>query len=189
MTLFGSDLKQKIVIVILLLLASLAAASSVYNWYEGQKKPPTPGTWITPKPIVQIKYIKVPGPKEIQIVEKKVIVEKIKLPDWVKTDDNLQGIATAIIEPYKGKTNVVTLLNMTDGKAQILTEQQPLALFGFVNDREVGIRAGINIKGEPETTVYGKWSFVRVGNVHVGVYGDAGSTGTAKVQLEAGFRF
>jgi len=30
---------------------------------------------------------------------------------------------------------------------------------------------------------------VRVGNVHVGVYGDAGSTGTAKVQLEAGFRF
>jgi hypothetical protein len=143
----------------------------------------------SPKPVIKVQYIKVPGPKEIQIVEKKVFIEKMKLPDWVKTDDNLQGIATGVIEPYKGKTNVAALLNMTDGKAQIIAEQQPLSLFGFMNDREIGIRAGINIEGKPETTVYGKWSFARIGAIHIGAYADAGSTGQAKIQVEAGFRF
>jgi hypothetical protein len=38
---FSSDLKQKVLIGALILVALLAAVSSVYNWYEGQKKPKT----------------------------------------------------------------------------------------------------------------------------------------------------
>jgi hypothetical protein len=184
-------MKNKIIIYGLCILLILAVASSLWNWY---KKPPATNTveYVKVpqiKEVIKIKRVEVPGPERIVTIDKEVIVERLKLPEWVRTNADEQAIATAVIEPYKGKTNAVALLNIKTGVGQIIAKQEPIPLFGFVNDREVGIRAGINIKGEPETTVYGKWSFVRIGNVHVGAYADAGSTGTAKIQLEAGFRF
>jgi hypothetical protein len=181
----------KIIIGVLTVLLLTATASALYFWY---KKPPATNTveYVKVpeiKEVIKIKRVEVPGPEKIVTIEKQVIVEKLNLPEWIRTDDNLQAIATAAIEPYKGKTNAVALLNVKTGVGQIIAKQEPIPLFGFVNDREVGIRAGVNMEGKPETTVYGKWSFVRIGNVHVGAYADAGSTGTAKIQLEAGFRF
>jgi hypothetical protein len=181
----------KIIIGVLAVLLLTATASALYFWY---KKPPATNTveYIKVpeiKEVIKIKRVEVPGPERIVTIDKEVIVERLKLPEWVRTNADEQAIATAVIEPYKGKTNAVALLNIKTGVGQIIAKQEPIPLFGFVNDREVGIRAGINIKGEPETTAYGKWSFARIGNVHIGAYADAGSTGTAKVQIEAGFRF
>ncbi len=181
----------KIVMVILVLLLILATSSALYYWYKapaagsGQEyeKPPEI------KVVTKIKKVEVPGPERIITIEKQVVVEKLKLPDWFKNDANEQAIATAEISPYKGKTNAVAVLNTKTGVGQIIAKQEPLPLFGFVNDREIGVRAGVNTDGKPETTVYGKWDFVRVGDVHVGIYGDASSTGQAKVQVGVGYRF
>lgn len=182
---------SKIIIGILAFLLIAATSSALYFWWKkpaagsgvGYEKPPEI------REVIKIKKVEVPGPTKIVTIEKQVIVEKLKLPDWVRDNPDEQAIASAVVEPYKGKTNTIALLNTKTGVGQVLVKQEPLSLFGFVNEREIGIRMGVNIKAEPETTVYAKWSFARVGSVHIGAYADAGSTGQAKVQVEAGFRF
>jgi hypothetical protein len=103
--------------------------------------------------------------------------------------DERRRAGHSVIEPYKGKTNAVALLNVKTGVGQIIAKQEPIPFLGFVNDREVGIRAGVNIKGEPVTSIYGQYDFVRVGSVKIGAYVDADSTGQAKAQVAVGFTF
>jgi hypothetical protein len=182
---------QKIIWEVLLLVTLIAVSSALYFWL---KKPPATNTveYVNIpeiKEVIKIKRVEIPGPERIVTIEKTVIVEKLKLPDWIANNPDEQALATAVIAPYKGKTNAVALLNTKTGVGQIVAKQEPLPLFGFVNDREVGVRAGVDMKGQPETTIYGSWTFVRVGAVHLSVYGDAGSTGTARAQVGVGFRF
>jgi hypothetical protein len=181
----------KIIIGILAALLLTATASALYFWY---KKPPT----VTQteyvkvpeiKVVTKIKRIEVPGPERIVTLEKTVIVEKLGLPEWIKTNADEQAIATAAIEPYRGKTNAVALLNTKTGVGQIIAKREPLPLFGFLNEREIGIRAGVNIKAEPITSIYGRYDFARIGNVQIGVYGDASSDGRATVQVGVGYKF
>jgi hypothetical protein len=181
----------KIIIGVLAALLLVATASAVYHWY---KKPTTITVteYLPAKPIPQaakIKPVKVPGPKEVTTLDKPTLLQKIELPQSFKDNPNEQAIATAQVPPYKGKTNVVAVMNVKEGTTEILAKQEPLPLFGFVNDREIGIRAGINIKGEPVTSIYGSWDFARIGSVHVGAYADADSIGQAKAQVKVGFRF
>lgn len=185
-------LKAKIIIGLLAVLTLLAMLSSVWFWYQGQKPAVTPGHYAQApevKEVIKIKRVEVPGPERIVTVEKEVVVERLSLPAWVRDNPAEQTIATAQIEPYRGTTSAVAILNTETGKSQIIAKQDPLSLLAFVNEREIGIRGGINLKGEPETTLYGRYDFIRVGRVHVGVYGEAGSTGQAKAQLSIGFKF
>lgn len=181
----------KIIIGVLAFLLIVATASSLYFWF---KRPPATNTveYVKVpeiKVVTKIKRVEVPGPERIVTIEKQTIVEKLGLPDWLRTNADEQAIATAAIEPYKGKTNAVAVLNVKTGVGQIVAKQEPLPLFGFVNDKEIGIRAGMDIKGQVVTSVYGQWDFARVGNVHVGIYADADSVGQAKAQVKVGFRF
>jgi hypothetical protein len=180
--------KERILIYGLLALLILAVSSAMYAWF---KKPDTvtQTEYTKPQKVVTIREVAVPGPKEIVTLDKDVVVKKLALPDWVKNDPNEQATATAVIDSFKGKTNTVALLNVKTGVGQILAKQESLPLFGFLNDREIGIRAGANTKGEPVTSIYGQYDFVRVGSVKVGVYADADSTGQAKAQIGVGFKF
>ena len=174
-------------------LVLIAVIAAIVAWYW-----PRPQLTITNveyvqvpqiKVVTKIKTVKVPGPTEIVTIEKEVVVEKLKLPEWIKTDENKQIIATAEIPPYKGKTDAVAILDTKTGASQIVAKQVPLPLFGFENDKEIGMRAGVNLKGGTETGIYGRWSFLRVGSFHVGAYGEANTGGDAKAQLEIGYRF
>jgi hypothetical protein len=181
----------KIIIGVLAFLLLTATASALYFWWK-----PPPGTNTVEyvkvpeiKEVIKIKRVEVPGPERIVTLEKEVIVTKLGLPEWLRTNADEQAIATAAIEPYKGKTNAVAILNVKTGVGQIIAKQEPIPLFGFVNDREIGIRAGVNTKGEPVTSIYGSWDFARIGAVHVGVFADADSKGDARAQVKVGFRF
>ena len=183
-------LKNKIRIGILLVLTLSATASAVYFWYHRPYINSVEYVNVPQiKEVVKIKRVEVHGPERIVTIEKEKIVTKLSLPEWIRTNTDEQAIATAAIEPYRGQTNAVALLNIKTGVGQIVAKQEPLSLFGFVNDREAGVRAGVNIKGEQETTIYGRYDFFRIGRVHVGVYGDASSTGQAKAQVNIGFKF
>jgi hypothetical protein len=177
--------------IMLLALIVVAAGSAIYAWY----KPPSIVTNTeyvkVPeiKTVTKINRVEVPGPTKIVTIEKKVVTEKLKLPDWIKSDANLQIIATAEIPPYKGTTNAVAVLDVKEGDSEIIVKQVPLPLFGFENDREVGIRAGYGIKDATEATIYGRWTFMRVGNFHLGAYGESNSQGDAKIQAELSYRF
>jgi hypothetical protein len=188
---------MKYIIGILSFLLLLAVVSGVYVWYKtGHSVLNT--TTYTPAPqikvVTKIKTVKVPV-KEVITIEKEVIVEKLKLPDWIKNNADEQAIATAAIPAYKGTTNAVAVLNTKTGSSQIVAKQEPMSLFGFANEKEIGVRAGIDVKGATVSSVYGRWDFARVGSVYVGVYGDASfgsnvsSSGDAKVQLNIGYKF
>jgi len=172
----------------------IAVISAVVGWYRVQNQP-APVSRIeyvkVPeiKTVTKIKEVKVPGPTQIVTIEKPVVVEKLKLPDWIKENEDLQVIATAEVPSYKGKTNTVAIIDTKTGKSEIVAKQVPLPFIDFINEKEVGIRAGYNTKAQIETTAYGKWDFLRIGSAHVGLYGEANSTGDAKVQLQIGYRF
>jgi hypothetical protein len=179
------------IVGILSIVAMIAIGSAIYFWYQHQKLVLNPTTYVTaPKiqVVTKIKEVKVPGPTQIVTIEKQVLVEKLKLPDWIKNDADEQAIATAAIEPYKGTTNAVALLNTKTGVGQIVAKQEPLSLFGFVNEKEIGIRAGIN-KSEQEITVYGHWNFARVGKVNIGMYAEGNTHGDARAALQVGYQF
>lgn len=186
-------MKNRILVIALAVVTLIALVSAVVAWYRLQHQVPVNRTEFIKVPevktVTKIKRVEVPGPTKIVTVEKEVVVEKLKLPDWVKTDENKQVIATAEIQPYEGKTDAVAILDTKTGESVIVAKQIPLPLFGFENSKEIGLRAGVNIKGEAETGIYGRWSFLRVGNLHVGAYGEANSRGDAKAQLEIGYRF
>jgi hypothetical protein len=182
---------------ILGLLFLLAVASGIYVWYKTGHSILNTSTYMPApqiKVVTKIKTIKVPV-KEIVTIEKPTIVEKLKLPDWIKNDADEQAISTAAIPPYKGTTNAVAILNTKTGVSQIVAKQEPLSLFGFVNEKEIGMRYGVDIKGVVVTSLYGSWDFVRVGAVNVGVYGDVNfgnnvsSSGDSKIQIKIGYKF
>ncbi len=175
------------------IITLIAVTSAGVAWYKLQHTPILTKTEYVEVPkiktVTKIKTVKVPGPTQIVTVEKEVVVEKLKLPEWVKTDEDKQVIATAEVPPYAGKTEAVAVIDTKTGESQIIAKQAPLPLFGFENKKELGIRAGINLKDEAEGGIYGRWSFLRVGNLHLGAYGEANSRGDAKAMLEIGYRF
>jgi hypothetical protein len=180
---------MKIIFGILISLLLIATSSALYFYYKkpvagsgiGFEKPPEI------KVVTKIKKVEVPGPTKIVTIEKQVIVEKLKLPDWVRDNPDEQAIASAVVAQYKGDTNAVAILNTKTGVGQMLVKQVPLPLFDFVNEKGIGVRGGVNIKGEPEFGGYGRWTFVRVGPIYTSVYGEASSN--SKIQLDLEYRF
>jgi hypothetical protein len=183
-------MKSKIVMMAITILAVFAAVAAISGWYTSLPKVLT--QWL-PAPQVKIvekiKRIEVPVEKIITI-EKEVVVEKLKLPDWIKNDANKQIIATAEIDPYEGKTNTAALFDTKTGVGEIIAKQQSMPLFGLENKKGIGIRYGYNtaVNGMvPE--VYGRWDFLRVGNIHTGIYaeesaGDGKSNGKIMLNIE-----
>ena len=184
---------KTIVTAIYALIITLALISAIWAWYGERNKPPVSQTVYIPteqiKEVVKIKRVEVPGPEKIVTIEKKVLVEKIKLPDWF-LDETEQAIATGVIQPYDGKTNVIATLNTETGIGNIIAKQEPLPFMQFENKKEAGVRVGYTTDGaKAHSTIYGRWNFLRVGNVHLGLYGEANSEGAGIAQVDLSYRF
>ena len=184
---------KTIVTAIYALVITLALMSALYAWYGERNKPPVSQTVYIPvdqiKEVEKIKRVEVPGPEKIVTIEKKVIVEKLKIPDWF-LDETEQAIATGVIAPYEGKTNVVATLNTETGVGNIIAKQMPQPFMSFENKKELGVRAGYTTDGaKAHTSIYGRWNFMRVGNVHMGMYGEVNSEGAGIAQIDINYRF
>lgn len=165
------NLKSKIIIALLTIFSLIATGSAIYFWYA------------KPSPIVKTEYVKVPSIKTIEkikrvevpvekivTIEKKVIVEKLKLPDWFKNDAGKQAIATATIPPYEGNTSAISIIDTTTGVGEIIAKQEPLSLMAFVNQKEMYGKLGYATSREIQASIGGRWLFGRVGNIKVGTY-------------------
>jgi len=105
-------------------------------------------------------------------------------------DETEQAIATGVIAPYEGKTNVVATLNTETGVGNIIAKQMPQPFMSFENKKELGVRAGYTTDGaKAHTSIYGRWNFMRVGNVHMGMYGEVNSEGAGIAQIDINYRF
>jgi hypothetical protein len=116
----------------------------------------------------------------------------LKLPDAIGQDQAKQIVATAQVPPYEGTTHVVAITDTNTGTSEIVAKQEPLPLFAFRNDKELGMRAGISGQGYAGA-LYGRWTFARVGRFHISGYGEvqtnAHMRSDAKIQLEASYRW
>lgn len=118
-----------------------------------------------------------------------MVVEKLKLPNWFAENADEQAIATADLPETKAGYNVVATVNTKTGVGNIIAKEKQRSLFGLPNEKEIGARVGYNSGLKQQISVYGRWSFLRVGNVHLSAYGEGNSEGNATAQLELGYRF
>lgn len=189
MNLEEPNMKSKIIpygLIVVLLIALFAALKA---WYSEKHKPVMSKTEYTTVTDTKIKIKRVEVPIEkIVTLEKKVIVEKLKLPNWFAENADEQAIATADLPETKGGYNVVATVNTKTGVGNIIAKEKQRSLFGLPNEKEIGARAGYSLKGQ-QVSIYGRWNFFRVGNMHLSAYGEGNSGGNATAQLELGYRF
>jgi hypothetical protein len=169
------SLKIKIIGGIILALLLLALSSAIYAWYVEKNKPPISKVEYIKVPeikeVIKIKRVEIPIEK-IVTIEKQVLIEKIKMPEWFRTDTNKQAIATAVIPAYEGNTNAVAIVDTKTGVGEIVVKQEPLSLVRFANDRQLYGKAGFSTNKETQVTIGAEWKFVRVGKIKVGVFGE-----------------
>ena len=183
------SLKIKIIAGAVLAFLLLALVSAVYAWYVEKTKPPVSSVEYIKGPeikeTIKIKRVEVPVEK-IVTIEKEVLIEKIKMPDWFKTDTNKQAIATAVIAPYEGNTNAVAVLDTKSGVGEIVVKQEELSLVGLINDKQIYGKAGYSTNQETQVTIGADWKFARVGKIRVGFFGEGRA---AFVRGEVGNRY
>ena len=167
-------------------IALLAVGSALYSWYN-------------PQVIVTREYVdvKVPVPYKVvstvtRTIEKIVYLTKTEVvtkevwPDWFTKDDNKQVTAIGDVPAYKGTTRVASIIDTSTGKSSLVQNRLPMSLFGFENEKRIGVRYGFTDKGT-DFLFYGDWTFFRVGSMYFTGYAEAGSG--YKAMLDASYRF
>jgi hypothetical protein len=169
------SLKIKIIIGVIGALLLLALMSVSYAWYKEKTKPPVSSVEYIKVPeikeVIKIKRVEVPIEK-IVTIEKQVLVEKLKLPDWFKADTNKQAIATAVIEPYEGRSNTIAVIDTSTGVGEIIVKQEDLPFAGFANEKQIYGKVGYSTNSETQITIGADWRFARIGKIKVGVFGE-----------------
>lgn len=169
------SLKLKIIGGVILALLLIALASATYAWYVEKNKPPISKVEYIKVPeikeVIKIKRVEIPIEK-IVTIEKQVLIEKIKMPDWFRTDTNKQAIATAVIPAYEGNTNAVAVVDTQSGVGEIVVKQEELSLVGFANDKQIYTKAGYSTNSETQITIGAEWKFLRLGKIKVGAFGE-----------------
>jgi hypothetical protein len=185
--------KSGIALIVMFILLLLAIIAAIWGWY----RPPVtisktefdkvPGIKAT----ANIKKVRIPV-KEIVTLDKKTVSEKLKLSEEITKDDKKQIIATAELEePSEAKINIVAIMDKTTGESSIIAKQMPLSFFALENKRAVGLRMGYGSAAADKTQadIYGRWDVVRVGAIHLGLYGEVTTTGDGKAMLSVEYRF
>lgn len=183
---------------VLAILAIIAMTAIAVSWYRDQHPPlASKAAFVEQQPVKEaekIKTVYIQGPERIQVIEKPIIIERVGgLPADVKENPDRQITATAEIPPHEGKTDVVSTTDIKTGKSEILAKQRPLSFIDFESKPEIGVRLGPTVTEDDHDlygfTVYGRWSFLRIGKAHFGLYVEANSGTEAKGQVEIGYRW
>jgi hypothetical protein len=167
---------KNILICGLIIIAMLSIISAVYGYKN-------------PKVTVQKEFMNLPVPWYGQRIKKEFItVEKVKVLNKEDTADKIEGIpkdiinnpnkhitAIGVVEPYEGPTEVLATFDGESGETDLRFKRKPRKLFGFPNDKKLGIRIGKTSDNTEDIdyNIYGEWSPLRVGNIYFNVYGEA----------------
>jgi hypothetical protein len=185
--------KSKLILGAFCVILAIALVAMVQAWYKERFKVVIPQQNFVEvekiKYINKIKKVEVPIEK-IVTYEKKVIVKKVNgLPTWFVDNADEQAIATANLPETKGGYEVIGTMNTATGVGNIIAKEKPRSLLGFPNEKEIGARVGYSSKLVQEVSVYGRWNFFRVGNIHLSAYAEGNSDNNATAQIEMGYRF
>lgn len=110
-------------------------------------------------------------PQKIHVYQKEEAVKKLALPEPIKSAPTLQISSSAIVEPNEGKTEVVGVINTTTGDTDMYVKPLSPPFFEFVNEKEVGIWAGMSSEGR-DFMLDARWTFMRVWKLRFAVKGE-----------------
>jgi hypothetical protein len=186
-------MKAKIITGSLIAVLTVALIAMVQAWYKERFKPVIPQVNYVEvekiKYINKIKKVEVPIEK-IVTIDKTTLIKKVNgLPTWFVSNADEFAVSSANLPETKSGYEVLATVNTKSGTGNIIAKEKPRSLLGFPNEKEVGMRVGYNSKLAQEVSLYGRWNFLRVGNVHLSAYADGSSEGNATAQLELGYRF
>jgi len=152
-------------------IALLAIMAALWSWYHQ-------------KEVVRSESVFVDRTKTIYV--------KVKVPivggAVIGTGGSLQGnpvVATADCPKSPTGSDIVTTVTPSTGEVHILVKPKPVSLFGFEDDMEVGLRLGL----KAENDIFARWTFFRVGSIHVAFYGEANTLSESNAMLEASYRW
>lgn len=182
--------------ILVTILVILAAASAVVSWHRAENQQVVSRTEYVKVPeirkVEKIKRVEVPV-ERIVVLEKTAVAEKIELPPEVKQEETKQVTATAELPPHEGKTNVVSVVDTRTGETELLAKQEPLPFMDLESRKEIGIRYGFDSAadrpGKMTPVVFGRWEFLRIGNAHLGFYGEANGRGDSQAMVSLTYRW
>jgi len=175
--------------VIYALVVIFLAVSAIWAWYRKPKVINVP----------QTQYVYVPQIKEVIKVKKEYItVDKVQVlgkaealkkldgfPAGIANDPDKQITSTGVIPPYKGKTNVLNVLDTKSGISEIMAKQVGLPFIAIEQERYAGARIG----STGQVTVFAEWNFLRIGNAHIGAYGQYGTANNGEIGIQGKIEF
>jgi hypothetical protein len=172
----------------------MIAFVAVYSWYHpAEILSKTQFTALPPIPTAaNIPTVNIPV-NHIVALDKKTVSKKLKLPDEIANDEKEQVVATAQTPATDttGKTDIVAVTDTDTGKTEIVAKQEPLSFFALENNKAIGLRYGFgsSSKINYEADAYVRWDVVRLGSVHLGLYGEVNSLGDGKAMIQAEYRW
>ena len=160
-------------------LGAILALGLIHMYMTWHKPAPAPQAQFAPAPPIpaaaQVKIVTVPGPTRIVTQDKVQIVHDLKLPDEVTKNPDEQITATAqVTNQDKSKVDAIAIENTQTGVTQIETKTEKAPFFAWLDEKELGARAGVTLHGL-QGGIYARWTFARTGNVHYGIYAEADS--------------
>lgn len=181
---------MKIVRVIVSITLLLVVGAGLYAWYSTPKQQLTPQFSVVP-PIpeaAKVQTVEVPL-RTVVVYQKAELQKKISLPAEIAQDASKQVTATADLPASRAGTEVISVIDTDTGVTTLQARAKELPLFGFENEKRIGVGYSMGIKGERGINVYGEWTVARVGNVYGGVRAEASSRGDTKATAQIEYRF
>jgi hypothetical protein len=126
-----------------------------------------------PKEIVKIKTQKYPVYiTQIVIVPEEQIVEKIQLPEWLKNATETVILNIGEVPPYKGKTQVYSLLNTKTGEGQLYMKRLPYRKPFIEFKKDLYLFAGWDFVN---SSMLGElnFTFLRISKINLSLFGIA----------------
>ncbi len=171
------------------LVVIFLALSALWGWYRQPRIINVPQNVYVDvekiKEVVKVKteYIYV---DKVQVLNKAEAIKKLDgLGAGIADDPNKEITSTGVIPAWKGRTNVVNVIDKKSGISEIMAKQVGLPLIAIEQERYAGVR--ITSKGS--MSAFAEWNFLRLGSAHVGAYGSYSTDDSleAGVQLKVEF--
>lgn len=179
---------NKYLIIALLAAVMLFAGQNLYKWYNPD--PAVQKEYVPLKEKISVPKVEMPM-KRIIVLDKKKAVKKLKgLPESVKADDSKQVTATAVVEPYEGKTSVVAVTDIGKGSTELLAKREPLPLVSLIPHFELGVSyMPVHSEDLGQYVLDGVYQFGRIWKINGEVRGELDDKGNWRAGVRASVRW
>lgn len=142
----------------------------IFAWYNPTPAPPNKGFTEPPKiPGTDVPKVDraVKGGK-VKVIPKEDVDDALDpLPEELKAD-NIEILNTADLSATETGYEVISSINTDTGDTKIIAKEKKPDLWDFENKKRIGVGYGYSTEGTV-ARVMGEYTFLRVGNFHLGV--------------------